>query len=126
MNTTVPLLMWNVGAELGLDGLDRVEGELVERDEQPEDHEHRDAALGERLFEVDGFGVDPREEVVGEDDLFSRPSLRFLAGGFLVEHGRGQRRGAALGLSQLVHIGHVFSPNRRCTESAGGWSDGTR
>ncbi len=103
------------GAELGLDRLDRVEGELVERDEQPEDHEHRDAALGERLFEVDRFGIDPRQEVVGEDDLFPGPGLGFLAGGFLVEHGRNQRRGAAFGLTHL-DIRHVFSP------IAGAWS----
>ena len=53
MNTTAPLLMWNVRAQLGLERLHRVQRELVERDQQPEDDEHADAALGERVLEVD-------------------------------------------------------------------------
>ena len=40
MNTMVPLLMWNVVPELGLEHLDRVQRELVERDQQPEHDEH--------------------------------------------------------------------------------------
>ena len=40
MNTTVPLLMWNVVRSSGSIDLHRVQRELVERDQQPEDDEH--------------------------------------------------------------------------------------
>ena len=108
MNTTVPLLMWNVLAQLGLDGLHRVERELVERDQQPEHDEHERAALGERLAEVDRLGLDAGQHVVGEDDLLFGPGLGLLAGGFLVEHGRGERRGVAAPARRLVRCVHSF------------------
>ena len=57
----------------------------------------RDAALGERLLEVDRLGVDARQQVVGEDDLLAGAGLRLLAGRFLVEDRGDERRGAALG-----------------------------
>ena len=73
-------------ADFGLDGLHCVERQLVERQQQPQADEHELAALGERHLEVDGFGVDAGQQVVGEDDLLLGAGLELLAGGFLVEH----------------------------------------
>ena len=48
----------------------------------------------------------PGQQVVGEDDLLFGAGLRFLAGGFLVEHGRGERRGVAARARRLVRCVH--------------------
>ncbi len=86
-------------AQLGLDRLHGVERELVERYEEAEHDEHPRAALGEGAPEVDRLGVDPRKQVIGEDDLLLGASLRFLTCRFFVEDRGCERSGAALGLA---------------------------
>ncbi len=88
------------GAQLGLECLHRVQRQLVEGDQQAEDDEHEDAALGERVPEVDRIRVHPRQQVVGEDDLFLGAGLSRLPGCLLVEHGRREGGRAALGLAR--------------------------
>jgi hypothetical protein len=74
-------------AQLGFDRLHRVERELVERDQQPEHHEHANPAQREGVAQADRLGIDAGKKVVREDDLFAGPGLGLLASGLLVEDG---------------------------------------
>ena len=109
MNTTAPLLMWNVWRSSGSIICTAFSVSWSSEISSPSTTNMRDAALGERLAEGDRLGVDARQQVVGEDDLLFGPGLRLLARRFLVEHGGRERRRAALGLASWLQIGHGVS-----------------
>ena len=109
--------------EFGLDHLHRVQRDLVERDQQPEDDEHQYAALGERLLNDDRLGVDARQQVVGEDDLLLGARLRVLARRLFVEDGGGERRGVAAArrcrrrsVTIVSSVSSVAPRRRRCRD----------
>ena len=59
--------------------------------------------------ERDRLGVDARQQVVGEDDLFLGAGLRLLARRLLVEHRRGQGRSVAATGTTALEFGHGCS-----------------
>ena len=60
--------------------------ELVERVQQQQHDEGRDAADAQRLAQRDLLVADAGQEVVGEEDLLARRGLLRLALGLGVEH----------------------------------------
>ena len=118
MKTIAPLLMWNVLRMFGPSTWMAAPSSSSNASSSPSTMNIRRPPRGERLAEGDRLGVDPGQQVVGEDHLLGGARLRFLARGLLVEH-RGRECGRIA--PRLLRVRHVtaFEPDRRTTPRCG-------
>ena len=99
MNTTAPLLMWNVWRSSGSIVCTAFKVSWSSEISSPSTTNIRTPPLANASLKSTGSEFTPGQQVVGEDDLLLGAGLGCLAGGFLVEHRRDERSGAALGLA---------------------------
>ena len=106
MKTTVPLLMWKVRRSSGSIVCTAFSVSWSNEISSPRTTNMSAPPLANASGKLTGSDSTPGQHVVGEDDLLFGPGLRLLAGRFLVEHGRGERRGVAARARRLVRCVH--------------------
>ena len=95
MNTTVPLLMWNVWRSSGSIVCTALSVSWSSEISSPSTTNMSTPPLANASRKLTGSESTPGQQVVGEDDLLFGAGLRLLAGGLLVEDRGGERRGVA-------------------------------